>query len=135
MHNSGTDLSLVRETLEVREGTLHRCSAPLGGAKGEEAKRLEELETENCRPKRLSASAKLDGAMLKQALRGGERGRSIRASASSLEAGGSACASQTQEKTGRWPRREFVRPVEGGASEPGLDRGISSSTGPPWANR
>ncbi len=40
--------------------------------KGEEAKRLKELETENSRLKQLLAEAEFDKAMLKEALRGND---------------------------------------------------------------
>ncbi len=110
MHNSGTDLSLDREMLEVREGTLHRCGAPLGGARGDVAKRLEELETESCRPKRLSTSAKLDGAMLTQALRGDDGGRRLQASASSLETEGLRMRREFKRERATVHRRDSCPP-------------------------
>ena len=70
MLNSGKDLAAVLQALEVSEATFHRWRAQFGGMKGEEAKRLKELETENSRLKRLLAEAELDKAMLKEALRG-----------------------------------------------------------------
>jgi putative transposase len=69
MLNSGKDLAAVLQALEVSEATFHRWRAQFGGMKGEEAKRLKELETENSRLKRLLAEAELDKAMLKEALR------------------------------------------------------------------
>jgi putative transposase len=72
MLNSGKDLAVVLQTLEVSEATFHRWRAQFGGMKGEEAKRLKELETENSRLKRLLAEAELDKAMLKEALRGND---------------------------------------------------------------
>jgi hypothetical protein len=72
MLNSGKGLAAVLQTLEVSEATFHRWRVPFGGMKGEEAKRLKELETENSRLKRHLAEAKLDKAMLKEALRGND---------------------------------------------------------------
>ncbi len=72
MLNSGKDLAAVLLALEVSEATFHRWRARFGGMKGEEAKRLKELETENSRLKRLLAEAELDKAMLKEALRGND---------------------------------------------------------------
>jgi transposase-like protein len=72
MLNSGKDLAAVLQTLEISEATFHRWRAQFGGKKGEEAKRLKELETENSRLKRLLAEAELDKAMLKEALRGND---------------------------------------------------------------
>ena len=72
MLNSGKDLAAVLQTLEVSEATFHRWRAQFGGMKGEEAKRLKELETENSRLNRLLAEAEFDKAMLKEALRGND---------------------------------------------------------------
>jgi putative transposase len=72
MLNSGKDLAAVLERLEDSEATFHCWRAQYGGMKGEEAKRLKELETENSRLKRLLAEAELDKAMLKEALRGND---------------------------------------------------------------
>jgi transposase-like protein len=72
MLNSGKDLAAVLQALEVSEATFHRWRAQFGGMKGEEAKRLKELETENSRLKRLLAEAELDKAILKEALRGND---------------------------------------------------------------
>jgi putative transposase len=70
MLNSGKDLAVVLQTIEVSEATYHRWRNQFGGMKSEEAKRLKELENENLRLKRLLAEAELDKAMLKEALRG-----------------------------------------------------------------
>ena len=72
MLNSGKDLAAVLQALEVSEATFHRWRAQFSGMKGEEAKRLKELETENSRLKRLLAEAELDKVMLKEALRGND---------------------------------------------------------------
>ena len=67
---AGKDPAEVLQALEVSEATLTRWRAQYGGMKGEEAKRLKELEGENARLKRLLAEAELDKAILKEALRG-----------------------------------------------------------------
>jgi len=72
MLHSGKDLAVVLQSLEVSEATFHRWQAQFGGMKGEEAKRLKELESENARLKRLLAEAELDKSMLKEALRGND---------------------------------------------------------------
>lgn len=70
MLNSGKDLAVVLQTLEISEATYHRWRNQFGGMKSEEAKRLKELDIENARLKRLLAEAELDKAILKEALRG-----------------------------------------------------------------
>ena len=70
MLNSGKDLAVVLQIIEVSEATYHRWRNQFGDMKSEEAKRLKELENENLRLKRLLAEAELDKAMLKEALRG-----------------------------------------------------------------
>ncbi|MFN9912431.1 MAG: transposase, partial [Pirellulaceae bacterium] len=62
MLNSGKDLAVVLQTIEVSEATYHRWRNQFGGMKSEEAKRLKELENENLRLKRLLAEAELDKA-------------------------------------------------------------------------
>jgi transposase-like protein len=70
MLNSGKDLAVVLQSLEITEATYHRWRNQFGGMKSEEAKRLKELDIENARLKRLLAEAELDKAILKEALRG-----------------------------------------------------------------
>jgi transposase-like protein len=70
MLNSGKDLAVVLQSLEISEATYHRWRNQFGGMKSEEAKRLKELDIENARLKRLLAEAELDKAILKEALRG-----------------------------------------------------------------
>ena len=65
MLNSGKDLAVVLQTLEVSESTFERWRNQYGGMKSEEAKRLKELEDENRRLKRLVADQALDIQMLK----------------------------------------------------------------------
>jgi len=52
--------------LEVSEQTCHRWRKKYGGMKADEAKRLEELEQENGRLKKLVADLSLDVQMLKE---------------------------------------------------------------------
>lgn len=70
MLNAGKELSAVLQALEVSEATYHRWRTQFGGMKGEEAKRLKELEDENKRLKKLLAEAELDKSILKEALEG-----------------------------------------------------------------
>jgi putative transposase len=51
----GLSLAQVCQRLGVSEPTLHRWRNQYGGLKGDEAKRLKELEAENARLKRLVA--------------------------------------------------------------------------------
>jgi putative transposase len=63
---AGKDLAAVLQALEVSEATLHRWRNQYGGMKGEEAKRLKQLEDENARLKKLVAEQALDLSMLKE---------------------------------------------------------------------
>jgi len=65
MLNSGKDLAVVLQALEVSESTYERWRNQYGGMKSEEAKRLKQLEDENRRLKRLVADQALDIQMLK----------------------------------------------------------------------
>jgi putative transposase len=64
MLNTGKDLSVVLQSLEICEATCNRWRNQYGGMKSEEAKRLKELENENMRLKRQLAEAELDKAIL-----------------------------------------------------------------------
>jgi putative transposase len=64
--NEGQDLTEVLRTLEISESTWVRWRAQYAGMKGEDMKRLKELELENKRLKKLLAEAELDKAMLKE---------------------------------------------------------------------
>jgi putative transposase len=68
--NEGQDLTEVLRTLEVSESTWNRWRAQYAGMKGEDMKRLKELESENKRLKKLLAEAELDKAMLKELAQG-----------------------------------------------------------------
>ena len=70
MLNSGKDLAVVLQTLEVSESTYERWRSQYGGMKSQEAKRLKELEDENRRLKQLVADQALDIQMLKHLQRG-----------------------------------------------------------------
>ena len=68
--NSGKTIGEACQVLEVSEQTYHRWKKKYGGMKVEEAKRLEELEQENGRLKKLVADLSLDVQMLKEIARG-----------------------------------------------------------------
>lgn len=66
----GKTVPEVAKTLEVSEPTYHRWRAQYGGLKGDDAKRLKELERENATLKRLLADAELDKAAFKELAKG-----------------------------------------------------------------
>ncbi len=66
---SGLPLAQVCQKLAVSEQTYHRWQARYGGLKGDDAKRLKELEAENARLKRLVADLLLDKQMLQDVAR------------------------------------------------------------------
>jgi len=68
--SSGKTIGEACQTLEVSEQTYHRWKKKYGGMKADEAKRLEELEQENGRLKKLVADLSLDVQMLKEVARG-----------------------------------------------------------------
>ena len=70
MLSEGKDIAAVCQSLEVAEATFHRWRNQYGGMKGDEAKRLKELEVENGRLKRLVADLTLDKQILEVALQG-----------------------------------------------------------------
>jgi putative transposase len=70
MLSEGKDIAAVCQALEVAEATFHRWRNQYGGMKGDEAKRLKELEIENGRLKRLVADLALDKQILEVALQG-----------------------------------------------------------------
>lgn len=65
MLNSGKELSVVLQTLEISEATYHRWRTQYGGMKSSEAKRLKALEEENRKLKEIVAEQQLDIKMLK----------------------------------------------------------------------
>ena len=70
MLSEGKDVAAVCQALEVAEATFHRWRNQYGGMKGDEAKRLKELEIENGRLKRLVADLTLDKQILELTLQG-----------------------------------------------------------------
>jgi len=70
MLGEGVEQREVMKALEVSEATYHRCRAPYGGMKADDAKRLNELERENARLKRIVADQLLDIEGLKELSRG-----------------------------------------------------------------
>jgi len=66
----GKSIGQVIQTLEIGEHTFYRWRNQYGGMKAEEAKRLNQLEDENKRLKKLLAESELDKAILKEALEG-----------------------------------------------------------------
>lgn len=68
--SGGKTIGEACQVLEVSEQTYFRWKKKYGGMKAEEAKRLEELEQENGRLKKLVADLSLDVQMLKEIARG-----------------------------------------------------------------
>ena len=66
---SGQGIAQVCQKLGVSEQTYHRWQARYGGLKGDDAKRLKELEAENARLKRLVAELALDKQLLQEVAR------------------------------------------------------------------
>jgi putative transposase len=64
--SSGVTLAQVCQKLGICGQTFHRWRNQYGGLKGDEAKRLKELELENVRLKRLVAELSLDKQMLQE---------------------------------------------------------------------
>jgi transposase-like protein len=68
--SQGLKVGEVARKLNVTEQTYYRWRKEYGGMRVEQAKRLQELEKENTRLKRLVADITLDNAILKEAARG-----------------------------------------------------------------
>lgn len=68
--NEDADRTEVLRHLEISEATWNRWRNQYAGMKGEEIKRLKQLEIENGRLKRLLAEGELDKAMLKELAEG-----------------------------------------------------------------
>jgi putative transposase len=60
----------VSRHLEITESIYHRWRNQYGGMKTDDAKRLNEVERENSRLKRIVADQALDNDMLKELMRG-----------------------------------------------------------------
>ena len=63
---NGKQIPEVAKALEISEATLHRWRNQFGGMKGEEMKRLKELEKENAQLKRLVAEQALENRVLRE---------------------------------------------------------------------
>ena len=70
--SSGASIESVCKNLEISEATYHRWKSEYGGMKGDEVKRLKELEKENGRLKKIVAELELDKEILKEALKGND---------------------------------------------------------------
>lgn len=70
MLTTGASIAQVCQRLEISEPTFHRWRNQYGGMKGDEAKRLKELEQENARLKKLVANLSLDKQILEEVLKG-----------------------------------------------------------------
>ena len=68
--SAGKTIGEACQSLEVSEQTFHRWRKKYGGMKADEAKRLEELEQENGRLKKLVGDLSLEVQMLKEIARG-----------------------------------------------------------------
>ena len=70
MLGEGKEIAEVAKELEVSENTFHRWRAEYGGMKGQEVKRLKELERENSQLKRIVADKELEIDALKEVAKG-----------------------------------------------------------------
>ncbi len=69
---TGASMEAVCKKLEISQATYHRWKSEYGGMKGDEVKRLKELEKENDRLKKIVADLELDKLILKEALKGND---------------------------------------------------------------
>ena len=68
--SQGNTVSVVTRKLGISDYTYYRWRKEYGGMRVDQAKRLKDLEVENCRLKKLVADLSLDNAILKEASRG-----------------------------------------------------------------
>jgi len=68
--SQGLTVGEASRKLGIAEQTYYRWRKEYGGMRVDQAKRLQELEKENTRLKRLVADITLDNAILKEATRG-----------------------------------------------------------------
>jgi putative transposase len=68
--SQGSTIGEASRKIGVTEQTYYRWRKEYGGMRVEQAKRLQELEKENSRLKKLVADISLDNAILKEAARG-----------------------------------------------------------------
>ena len=66
----GATIATVSKTIGVSGHTYYRWRKEYGGLKGDQAKKLKNLEKENTRLKKLVADLSLDNAILKEAAEG-----------------------------------------------------------------
>lgn len=67
---AGKTVAEICQAMEISEATYHRWKRQYGGMQPDEVKRLQELEEENRRLKKLVADLSLDQQILKEALKG-----------------------------------------------------------------
>jgi putative transposase len=67
---AGERIEEICRTLEISIGTFWRWRSRYGGVKGQEIKRLKDLERENARLKKIVTELELDKAILKEVLEG-----------------------------------------------------------------
>jgi putative transposase len=70
MLSQGATVGEASRQLGITEQTYYRWRREYGGMRVDQARRLQELEKENARLKRLVADVTLDNAILKEAARG-----------------------------------------------------------------
>ena len=68
--SQGSTVGEASRKLGITEQTYYRWRKEYGGMRVEQARRLQELEKENSRLKKLVADISLDNAILKEATRG-----------------------------------------------------------------
>jgi len=68
--SQGATVAEASRQLGITEQTYYRWRREYGGMRVDQARRLQELEKENARLKRLVADITLDNAILKEAARG-----------------------------------------------------------------
>ena len=68
--SQGSTVGEASRKLSITEQTYYRWRKEYGGMRVEQARRLQELEKENSRLKKLVADISLDNAILKEAARG-----------------------------------------------------------------
>ena len=70
MLGEGKAVPEVAKELEISENTFHRWRAEYGGMKGNDVKRLKELERENSQLKRIVADKELEIDALREVAKG-----------------------------------------------------------------
>ena len=68
--SQGSTIGQASRKIGITEQTYYRWRKEYGGMRVEQARRLQELEKENSRLKKLVADISLDNAILKEAARG-----------------------------------------------------------------